>query len=130
MDATNTNDQYKGRWKWFRYADFACRCGCGQNQTDPVLIDMLDQARTHARVPFYIESGWRCKAHNLDIGSRADNHPAGQAADIRCTDGVVRIRIIAGLIHAGFRRIGHHPNFIHADRMDQTHNRVRSFWPY
>jgi len=121
---------YEGRWKWFTYSDFVCRCGCGRNHTDPILIDMLDSARSAAGVPFLVNSGYRCPAHNQAIGSHADNHPSGEAADIRCTEGPVRIKMIVALINAGFRRIGFHNGFIHADRMDQSHGRVQSFWPY
>ena len=123
-------EPYNGRWKWFRFSDFACPCGCGRNETDPVLIDMLDAARSYAGVPFIVDSGYRCPAHNQDVGSHADNHPAGEAADIRCTDGPTRMKIVEALIRAGFRRIGFHNGFIHADRMDQANNKVRSFWPY
>lgn len=123
-------EQYAGRWRWFRHTDFACRCGCGRNETDPVLIDMLDAARSFAGVPFIINSGYRCPQHNQASGSQADNHPSGEAADIHCTSGPDRIKIIEALIRAGFRRIGFHKMFIHADRMDQSHGRSQSFWPY
>ena len=117
------------RWKYFKYEDFACLC-CGANKTNPVFIDMLDAARGFAGVPFIINSGYRCPVHNQAVGSSADNHPAGEAADIRCTDGPARMKIVEGLIRAGFRRIGFHRGFIHADRMDQSYGMVQSFWPY
>ena len=123
-------DNYKDRWQWFKYDDFQCKCGCGQNRTDPVFIDMLDVARSESGVPFVINSGHRCDAHNRSVGSTSENHVSGEAADIRCSDGVTRMRIIVGLIKAGFRRIGFHHAFIHADRMDQVCGRVQSFWPY
>lgn len=91
---------------------------------------MLNEARIHAMVSFTINSGYRCEKHNKAIGSTSDNHPSGEAADIRCTTGPVRIKIIAGLISAGFRRIGFHSTFIHADRMDRAFGRVQSFWDY
>jgi zinc D-Ala-D-Ala carboxypeptidase len=117
------------RWKHFEYSEFACRC-CGENRTDPALIDMLDAARGFAGMPFVVNSGYRCPKHTAAVGSTADNHPSGQAADIKCTDGPTRMRLIEALIKAGFRRIGFHRLFIHVDRMDQSQNKVRSFWPY
>ena len=124
------SERYPDRWKYFRYSDFACKCGCGINETDPVFIDMLDTARAFSGIPFIINSGYRCPLHNQNIGSHADNHPSGQAADIRCTEGPARMKIVEALIRAGFRRIGFHSKFIHADRMDQSHDKVQSFWPY
>ena len=121
---------HKERWNWFSFDDFACGCGCDRNETDPVLIDMLDTARTFSGVPFIIDSGYRCPANNRNAKSTSNNHTSGQAADIRCTDGPTRMKIVEALIRAGFRRLGFHTGFIHADRMDQTHNKVRSFWPY
>ena len=123
---------YKDRWAWFDYDDFKCKCGCGQNQTDPVVIDMFDAARTDAGVPFIIDSGYRCPKHNSSdaVKSTSDNHPSGEAGDIRCADGPTRMKIVAALIKVGFRRLGFHKSFIHADRMDQSHGKVQSFWPY
>jgi len=124
------DDQYENRWGYFDYAEFACKCGCGKNETDPVFVDMLDNARAFSGTPFIINSGYRCPLHNQAVGSHANNHPSGQAADIRCTEGPARMKIVEALIRAGFRRIGFHNKFIHADRMDQSHNKVQSFWPY
>lgn len=116
-------------WKYFKLSDFACKC-CGENKIDPVFVDMLEAARNFAGVPFVINSGYRCEKHNKAVGSSADNHPSGEAADISCTEGPMRMKIIEALIRAGFRRIGFHKSFIHADRMDQSHGRPQSFWPY
>ncbi|MFA5262130.1 MAG: D-Ala-D-Ala carboxypeptidase family metallohydrolase [Candidatus Omnitrophota bacterium] len=124
------DDQYENRWGYFDYAEFACKCGCGKNETDPVFVDMLDNARAFSGTPFIINSGYRCPLHNQAVGSHANNHPSGQAADIRCTEGPARMKIVEALIRAGFRRIGFHNKFIHADRMDQSHDKVQSFWPY
>ena len=112
--------------------DFVCKCGCGGNKIDPVFVDMLKAAEGFAGVPFAINSGYRCEAYNRSdrIKSKSDNHPSGQAADISCTDGPTRMKIVAGLVLAGFRRIGYNRVFIHADRMDQSHGKVQSLWPY
>jgi uncharacterized protein YcbK (DUF882 family) len=76
---------------------------------------MLDRARGIAGVPFEIVSGYRCLHHNADVGSTSTNHTSGKAADIRCTDGQTRVKIVGALLEVGFNRLGIGPTFIHAD---------------
>ena len=78
-------------------------------------LERLDWARDLAGVPFAITSGYRCPDHNRKVGSTSTNHIRGMAADIACTAGPVRLKIIEALLNTGFRRIGMHPEFIHAD---------------
>ena len=92
-------------------------------------MDKIDAARDIAGVPFEVNSGYRCEAHNKAVGSTSDNHPRGRAADISATDSVSRMKIIRGLIMAGFNRIGVHPEFIHADNMDEI-RRSEACWFY
>jgi len=111
----------------FNVAEFTCKCGkCGTPKMDAVFVAMLDNARDHAGVPFVITSGYRCQEHNKAEGSTAQNHPSGKAVDIQCTEGPKRIKIVMGLIRAGFRRIGVAKTFIHADSMDD----IESMWFY
>jgi len=86
----------------------------------------LDRARMIADTPFVITSGYRCLKHNAEINSTSKNHPSGHAADIACDNGLKRIRILTGLIKAGFLRIGIRKDFIHVDDMDS----VDSCWLY
>ena len=101
----------------FKLAEFACPC-CGEVHMEDSFLDKIDAARDIAGVPFSINSGYRCEAHNKEVGSKTDNHPRGRAADISATDSVTRMKVLVGLIMAGFRRIGVHREFIHADDMD------------
>jgi len=112
--------------KHFSKAEMECRCGCGMRYTDATFLAMLDNARDRAGVPFSINSGYRCEKHNLAVGSTSKNHTSGKAADIACTTGPQRIKIVMGLIRAGFRRIGINKTFIHADSMNDT----ESIWLY
>lgn len=91
----------------------------GVNMDQQFLIK-LDLARQLAGTPFYINSGYRTKEHNLRVGGTSlSAHLKGLAADIRCTLSDERHKILGGLIRAGFRRIGIHRNFIHVD-LDDT----------
>jgi hypothetical protein len=93
---------------------------------DDDFLRSIDFARDCAGVPFRINSGYRCPKHNREVGSTSLNHVSGKAADISCTTGPVRMKIIAGLIQAGFHRIGIAKTFVHADSMDE----VESLWLY
>jgi uncharacterized protein YcbK (DUF882 family) len=110
----------------FTLDEFTCKCGCGRNNMDKDFLKRLDLARDLAGVPFSINSGCRCPEHNNCVGSTSINHVEGKAADIKATDGHTRIKILEGLIKAGFKRIGIHKTFIHADSMDQP----ESLWLY
>lgn len=111
--------------KFFKLNEFNCHC-CGKQHMDPVFLAMLDNARGYGGVPFPITSGYRCEKHNAAVGSTSINHTSGKAVDVRCENGPSRIRIVKGLIQAGFDRIGIGPKFIHADCTNQT----ASIWLY
>src|SRR5574343_1637449 len=103
--------------KYFSMDEFKCSC-CGKAKMDTLFLAQLDNARDYAGEPFFINSGYRCEKHNKEVGSTSRNHTSGKAADISCTTGPMRIKMIMGLIRAGFRRIGIKKTFIHADSMD------------
>jgi hypothetical protein len=85
---------------------------------DNTFLDALEMARIIADIPFVISSGYRCKNHNKAVGSASRNHIERKAADILCLNSHDRMRIIAGLVQAGFRRIGIYQKHIHCDVMD------------
>jgi uncharacterized protein YcbK (DUF882 family) len=80
-------------------------------------LELLDEARGIAGVPFRINSGYRTQNHNASISGASTNssHLRGLAADISCTTSTARFRIIAALIAVGFTRLGIHNGFIHVD---------------
>jgi len=111
--------------RYFQPEEFDCKCskcrtnneGRGAEMMDDYFLQMLDDARHKAGVPFRITSGYRCIAHNRSIlGSVKDSaHTKGLAADIACSDSRTRGYIIGALYEAGFNRIGIHEHFIHVD---------------
>lgn len=111
--------------KYFTLSEFDCQC-CGQSQMDLDFVHKLDKAREIAHTAFIINSGYRCPKHNAAIGSTSENHPSGHAADIACDNGPERLKILTGLIQAGFKRIGIRKDFIHVDDMEK----VDSCWLY
>ncbi len=105
--------------KYFKKGEFACPC-CGEEKIIVEFIMRLDQAREYAKVPFVITSGYRCEKHNAEVGGSSESaHLKGKGSDIAATNSLARMRIIIGLLAAGFRRIGIAKNYIHVDS-DQT----------
>ena len=103
--------------RWFNYCEFSSpdELGSGHNM-DEDFLQMLDDAREFAGVPFKITSGYRTEAHNHAVGgSRSSSHMKGLAADIACGSSRERFLIITALLHAGFDRIGCGDGFVHVD---------------
>lgn len=109
--------------KYFKLSEFDSpdEVGSGSNM-DATFLEMLDDARGWAGIPFKITSGFRTPSHNAYVGgvqaglkSKGSSHLFGYAADIACTSGAEREIILNALIEAGFRRIGIANTFIHVD---------------
>ena len=101
----------------FDISEFDCPC-CGQNAMEQAFLNMLDNARHIAMVPFVINSGYRCPGHNKDPrvgGSATSSHLLGLAADIKCTNSRDRFKIIRAFYKVGFKRFTPKPTFIHVD---------------
>ena len=109
--------------------EFDCKCGCGKNNTTELLLFHIRIARDKSGVPYHINSGCRCELNNgYSGGSSTSSHLRGLAVDIRCLTIGDRFRIKEGLYYAGFRRIGHGPDFIHAD-IDRSKDQMVE-WDY
>jgi len=100
--------------KYFQWSDFACPC-CGANHTQIESAKRIDEARGFAGVPFIVNSAYRCRIHNQEVGSKSSVHPGGYAFDIKANNSRSRYRILEGMRKAGFTRIGIAGTFIHCD---------------
>ena len=109
--------------KYFKLSEFDSpdEVGSGSNM-DATFLEMLDDARGWAGIPFKITSGFRTPSHNAYVGgvqaglkSKGSSHLFGYAADIACNNSADREIILAAVIEAGFRRIGIANTFIHVD---------------
>ena len=117
--------------KYFKMQQFKCKCGCQQNNISPVLVQMLDVARSTAGIPFIITRGYRCKKHNKNVGGVTDSqHCNGNAVDIVWKDYNQLYLMINALLLAGFNRIGIHyqKKFIHVDISETKTNNL--IWKY
>jgi len=114
-------------YKYFKHVEFECRC-CEKNLIAEELVAKLDKAREISGVPYTITSGFRCKKHNESIGgSENSSHLKGLAADIYTTNHKRRLKILEGLIKAGFKRIGIAKKYIHVDIEKEKSNCI---WLY
>jgi uncharacterized protein YcbK (DUF882 family) len=103
--------------KHFKLSEFDSPDAPGSGaKMQPKFVQMLDNARTIAGIPFVINSGYRTAAHNAKVGGvDSSSHTKGWAADIACNDGAKRWTIINALLKSGINRIGVSSSFIHAD---------------
>jgi zinc D-Ala-D-Ala carboxypeptidase len=66
----------------FSKAELACHC-CGQLKIDSGLVEALEQLRTLAGKEVIVHDGYRCPAHNQQVGGVTDSeHTQGVAADV------------------------------------------------
>jgi uncharacterized protein YcbK (DUF882 family) len=103
--------------KHFKIAEFDSPDAPGSgSKMQPKFLQMLDNARSIAGVPFKVNSGFRTEAHNLKVKGVADSsHVQGWAADIAATSGTSKFTIVNALLKAGFTRIGIASSFVHVD---------------
>ena len=119
-------------WRYFKFREFECKCGCGSNDIDASFIDKLDQLRHDLGFPFIITSGYRCPHYNNHISSTGltGPHTTGRAVDIRA-DGVHALEILAMGYRAGFKGFGVKQKgsgrFIH---LDDTPRLFPTIWSY
>ncbi len=80
------------------------------------LVEMLNDAREIFGKPIVINSGYRTKDHNEEVGGKEDSsHLKGLAADISCVNSMDRFKLYDILRSVGFQRIGVAKTFIHVD---------------
>lgn len=103
--------------RYFREVEFMCaNPPCSMKQMDEQLLQMLDDAREIAGIPFHVNSAFRSKAHELTRGRQGNSsHTKGVAIDISCIDSNRRSIMLNAFVRAGFRRIGIYKRFIHVD---------------
>lgn len=105
----------------FSRSEFACKCGCGDDDISPLLVQKLQQLRDALceiegrDVSIHISSGVRCVDHNRRVGgSSRSQHIVRKAAD--CIVSGVDPHFVADLAKQfGFGGIGEYDSFTHLD---------------
>lgn len=105
----------------FHSTDFDCHCKrptCTKTLIDDDLVTSLDLLWNSAG-PFKIDSGYRCPAHNAEVGgARNSKHPQGEAADCKSLQGKTgkEIADVAETVPNFYTGgIGIYPTFAHCD---------------
>ena len=102
-------------WTWrfpnFERDEFACPCGCGFDDIDPLIVSTLQRFRDEVQRPVIVNSGCRCAAYNATLPkhSKTSRHIKGKAADIKVegmTSGqiidVIRRLYLDGELYVGY----------------------------
>lgn len=67
----------------FSRQEFACRCGCGRDTVDAMLLSVLQWLRYEMNSAIAISSGFRCDEYNELVQGRPGSwHTVGRASDI------------------------------------------------
>ena len=93
----------------FTRDEFACGCGCGFDDIDPLIVSTLQRLRDEVQRPVVVNSGCRCAEHNIKVGGSpatqgkpgtGSRHLYGKAADIR-----MHVLPEGGVFHPRRRRV-------------------------
>lgn len=115
---------------YFKKEEFKCKC-CGKVLVSDELLHRLNMARDIYGKPMVVESGYRCEAHNAEVGGVAGSaHTSGEAADIRCYGVFDRYNMINAFYNASFIRIGIAESFIHVDVSTNPAHPQNVVWLY
>ena len=109
--------------KNFSRKEFECKCGCGSNRIDPLLVETLQVIRDTAGGALTVTSGVRCPRHNSKVGGVPDSqHVLGKAADIvwgrpagDLYNIIYRLYRQGKIQHLGFLKLYSEKNFVHID---------------
>ena len=98
----------------FQAKEFACKCGrCQKALVDDVLVAQLQAIRNHFGASVNVNSGYRCKAHNVKVGGDPNSsHMQGMAADI-VVKGIKPQAVAEFAESMGIVRIGLYDDFVH-----------------
>ena len=113
--------------RWFKDKEFACRC-CGElppfarENIEALVRNVLDPVREKLEKPITVNSGYRCREHNLAVGGvRNSQHLAGEAADICCADNEKLKQLIVE--NGKFDQLITYPTFLHVSYKRNGGNR-------
>ncbi|MBE6639668.1 MAG: DUF882 domain-containing protein [Ruminococcaceae bacterium] len=116
--------------KNFKVSEFKCKCGkyCSEIKVDEKLVEYLQKIRDHFAVPIAINSAYRCKTHNKNVGGSTNSrHMKGEAADI-VVKGIAPKEVAQyaeslGILGIGLYETAKDGYFVHVDTRT-----TKSFW--
>ena len=98
----------------FRLGEFKCKCSrCSTVLVDTELVEILQALRDLFGESIDINSGYRCEAHNAEVGGDPNSsHMQGMAADI-VVHGIEPKEVAKVAESIGVKRIGLYEDFVH-----------------
>lgn len=103
--------------KHFMRSEFACKCGCGFDNVNSLLVEILEDVRSHFNTFVMINSGCRCIQYNRIVGGKQrSQHVLGNAADIKVKG--VEPKSVADYLESKYTDkfgIGRYKTFTHLD---------------
>ena len=108
----------------FMLREFHCKCSrCSSTVLDERLVEILQQLRDHFQVPIRINSGYRCKEHNAEVGGVSNSaHMRGMAADIHVS-GIAPKAVAQYAEQIGVGCVGLYEDFVHIGSAEE-----KRFW--
>ena len=93
-------------YKHFTRGEFACKCGCGRADMQPLFMGRLQALRMIWGKPMIITSGYRCPDHPVEKAKASPGtHAQGIAADIGVS-GADAVTLLRLALDANFTGIG------------------------
>ena len=90
-------------------------CG-GKCDIKPELLEVLESIREFSGLPIQITSGYRCAAHNVEVGGKPSSaHLTGEAADFWVSGDKDRFKFLEAIFTYGPIRVGVGADFLHVD---------------
>ena len=104
----------------FDKEEFACKCGCGYDDINIILVERLQIIHNALGEPLSIVSGCRCEKHNSLMGGRINSsHMRGMAADVLVKNSNFRYKFLKQAFKIFYRIEIPDGPWIHVD-MDDT----------
>lgn len=97
---TSTSTDWWNDIKYFKKAEFACKCGKRYCDGYPAemnqkVVKAADKVRKHFGAPITVSSGLRCAKHNANVGGVSNSrHKLGKAMDF-CVKGKTSDQVLA-----------------------------------
>lgn len=120
----------------FNPNEFACKCGCGQNEFSADTAVRFDNVRHEYGKPLTVSSGYRCPKHNAEESDTGltGPHTTGHAVDSP-VDRKDAFRLNAIAIKYGFMGIGYKQHgtsrYMHLDDLPDSPGQPRpTIWSY
>lgn len=111
--------------EYFKKHEFGCEMPAEvEANIEALVANVLDPVREAYGKPIYVNSGYRCEAHNRKVGGVSKSqHMRGEAADIHCDDNAKLAKLIVQ--QGRFDQLILYPTFLHVSYKCPAANRHR-----